>query len=789
MTAENLNLEFQEKRKEIHGLFRAILKSGKNLPLRTDLQEIYDELTAQPEYKALAFGKTAELFKKVQEAVVTDNRICFGCRNRIAVWTFIEADTDTLHVNSISVSEFLNRKEIFLGGKNGLEIDLAPFAKGFPRMKEPRSIGRGMEFLNRYLSSKLFASGEGLSGLLNFLRLHSFNGQQLLLQKRIDTVEQLTEILRDAEKVLESAPDHSTWSDLERDMMTAGFEPGWGRSRDDIETTMKLLSEILEAPDPAKLAEFLTRIPMISRIAILSPHGYFSQGNVFGLPDTGGQVVYILDQVRALEKELSDRLYRFGLDIKPSIAVITRLIPDSRGTGCDNPKELISGTDNAYILRVPFREADGRITEHWISRFEIWPYLERFTDDVEKELYTHFGTRPDLVIGNYSDGNLVSTLLSAKTGVTQCTIAHALEKSKYLFSALYWQDMESQYHFSAQFTADLISMNAADFVISSTYQEIAGTEDTIGQYESYKHFTMPGLYRVVDGIDVYDPKFNIVSPGADENIFFSYKSEDYRLMDLHEDISRMVFSPDAAECRGTFSDPEKPIIFTMARLDRIKNITGLVEWFGENEELKQKANLLVIAGSTDMNSSSDGEERTQIAYMHELMNRHGLDGSMRWLGTRLEKPFAGELYRFIADKRGVFVQPALFEAFGLTVIEAMASGLPTFATCFGGPLEIIENGVSGFHINPNKGAEASSKLLQFLTESENNPEYWLRISEGSLRRVAERYNWKAYARKLVDLSCVYGFWKYVSDMDRKETGRYLEMFYELMYKRRAAEIG
>ena len=42
--------------------------------------------------------------------------------------------------------------------------------------------------------------------------------------------------------------------------------------------------------------------------------------------------------------------------------------------------------------------------------------------------------------------------------------------------------------------------------------------------------------------------------------------------------------------------------------------------------------------------------------------------------------------RCIADSRGVFVQPALYEAFGLTVIEAMASGLPTFATsrCGGG---------------------------------------------------------------------------------------------------------
>jgi hypothetical protein len=40
--------------------------------------------------------------------------------------------------------------------------------------------------------------------------------------------------------------------------------------------------------------------------------------------------------------------------------------------------------------------------------------------------------------------------------VTQCNIAHSLEKPKYLFSNLYWQDLEGQYHFSAQFTADLI---------------------------------------------------------------------------------------------------------------------------------------------------------------------------------------------------------------------------------------------------------------------------------------------------------------------------------------------
>ena len=38
-----------------------------------------------------------------------------------------------------------------------------------------------------------------------------------------------------------------------------------------------------------------------------------------------------------------------------------------------------------------------------------------------------------------------------------------------------------------------ISMNKSDFIITSTLQEIIGTEDTMGQYESYQFFSMPQL--------------------------------------------------------------------------------------------------------------------------------------------------------------------------------------------------------------------------------------------------------------------------------------------------------
>ncbi|NNF96081.1 MAG: glycosyltransferase, partial [Halobacteria archaeon] len=344
-------------------------------------------------------------------------------------------------------------------------------------------------------------------------------------------------------------------------------------------------------------------------------------------------------------------------------------------------------------------------------------------------------------------------------------------------------DNEAQYHFSSQFTADLISMNTADFIITSTYQEIAGTNDSAGQYESYTHFSMPDLYRVVQGIDVHDPKFNIVSPGADAEVYFSYADKARRLSHLLPEIEELVFGQEMhSDRRGILTEPDKPVLFTMARMDHIKNITGLVSWYANNDALREEANLLIVSGHINPDHSSDAEEREQICLMHSLMDQHQLDSQVRWLGVQLEKNLAGELYRFIADTRGAFVQPASFEAFGLTVIEAMSSGLPTFATCFGGPSEIIEDGISGFHIDPTHGDIAAARLADFFIKCREQNEYWQKISNGSLERVEARYTWKKYAERMMTLSRIYGFWKYVSHLEREETQRYLQMFYGLQFR-------
>jgi sucrose synthase len=785
---DSLSELMHNSRDAVYPFLHELLKLNKPLMLRSEIIDAYHDFCESHEEKHdcnVNLDKTVSL---TQEAILLAPWVYLAVRPRIGRWRYVRFHVDSGTDTEISVDEFLKFKERMLqsGAKEDAwvnEIDLGPFNREFPKLTESRSIGRGVEFLNRRLSSDLFQNIEkGDQRLYNFLRVHQCQGIQLMLNETVEDAATLQYALRKADDLLQKVSGETSADEVMPELRRIGFEPGWGNTVSRIRETMDLLSDILEAPAPRTLEKFLGRIPMIFNVVILSPHGFFGQSKVLGMPDTGGQVVYILDQVRALEREMHDRLHIQGIDIEPKILVVTRLIPEAQGTTCNEPIEDILGTEHAKILRVPFRTREGEVINHWISRFEVWPYLERFAADAEKEVLAELTGRPDLIIGNYSDGNLVATLMAQSLHVTQCNIAHALEKTKYLHSDLYWQENEEQYHFSCQFTADLIAMNAADFIITSTYQEIAGNDESIGQYESYSSYTMPGLYRVVKGIELFDPKFNIVSPGADPEIYFDYQDKQRRLDYLHPDIEALVHGEPDETSRGCIAGQDKPIIFTMARLDRIKNISGMVECYAQSDELQKHANLLVIAGHTDVAKSQDQEERAQIQRMHELFDQYQLDDKVRWLGKQLDKQLAGELYRYVADNNGVFVQPALFEAFGLTVIEAMTTGLPTFATRYGGPLEIIIDGVSGFHIDPTHSEDMAQQLVTFFQRCRDEQDYWHMISRNAVDRVERRYTWSLYAERMMTLSRIYGFWKYVTNLEREETRRYLQMFYGLQYR-------
>jgi sucrose synthase len=737
--------------------------------------------------------------KKVQEFIVFDNyaviihRYQMG-KDRVYKLAFTKKSIKSLE--KISIGQLLDLRDLFVLHVNGdrenkLKIDFMPFYDYSPLIRDPRNVGKGIEFLNRHMSSSIFQNPEKWhKNLVEFLKIHCLGKQQLLVNgTKITDHDHLIEELDQAVEWLNEADSEITLSEILKHLKKTGFEAGWGNTRERILETMQLLLDLYEAPDSHTLENFISRIPMVSTVAIISPHGFFGQDNVLGRPDTGGQVVYILDQVKALERHLAENLKLSGLGFQPKIIVVTRLIPNSENTTCHIRLEKIRQTQNSWILRVPFRDNENQIIDYWISRFWVWPYLEKFAYEAKDELFTELGRKPDLIIGNYSDGNLVASLLSEETGVIQCNIAHALEKTKYLFSDLYWKEMEENYHFTLQFTADLLSMNMADFIITSTFQEIAGTSYIRGQYESYHYYSMPGFCQVLGGVNLFHPKFNMISPGVDEEIYFPYFEKEKRSKSRNDRLTALLFQDQGDEIFGTLEDAKRVPIFTMSRLDKIKNVTGLVECFGKYPDLHNRCNLIFIAGKVDPDQTEDPEEKEEICRIHHLINEYDLSGKIRWLGTQLPKEDTGEIYRIIADMKGVFVQPALFEAFGLTVLEAMSCGLPVFATQFGGPSEIIQHDLNGFLINPTRHDLVHSQLDNFLHKNGEGPLGWKHVSDNGIKRVQERFTWRHYSDKLLKLTKLYGFWRYsVTEKEKKKMKIYSQTLFHLLYKMRAEEI-
>ena len=701
---------------------------------------------------------------------------------------------DLAKATQMDVHELLNLRDRQVNHEQPhiLNIDFKPFYQGSPRISDPRNMGQGLTFLSNYLCNKLLNDfPHWLEALFLALHILEHDRMQLLINAHIKSGVELSQQVKLALKLLGEKAADLPYAKVHLDLQNLGFEPGWGDTVGRSRETMELLNHLLEDPEPAILDTFVSRVPAIFRVVSISIHGWLGQESTLGLPETRSQASYVLEQARSIEKQLHINIQQAGLDllgIRPQVIVLTRLIPNCKGTQCNLEWEKIEDTDNAWFLRLPFQKFNPAVTEHWISKAEIWPYLESFASDAERSIIAKLGGKPNLIIGHYSDGNLVASLLANHFNAIHCQIAHSLEKTKHLFSDLYWQDLESQHHFSAQFTAELIGMNAADFIITSSYQEIMGTPESVGQYDSYQCFTMPNLYHVTNGIDLFSPRFNRVPPGVNEQIFFPYHQTENRDIEQRTSIQSLLFKQENEHIFGHLAQPNQRPILVVATIATVKNLTGLVECFGRSPELQKECNLILVTDALEVADVRNSDAAKELANLHTLIYQYNLHGNIRWLGMRLANSDMGEVYRAIADHQGVFVHFAKYESFGRTILEAMISGLPSFATEFGGSLEIIQDGINGFHINPTDLDGTAKKILQFLNQCQSDREYWTQISGRAIQRIQEQYNWQNHTLKLLLLAKIYSFWDCIYSDNREARQRYLEALFYLLYKPRAEQI-
>ncbi len=412
--------------------------------------------------------------------------------------------------------------------------------------------------------------------------------------------------------------------------------------------------------------------------------------------DTGGQTKYVVDLARALARRS---------EVEQVDLVTRRIVDASVGDGYAQHEERLSGA--VRIVRIDAGP------DEYIRKEQLWDHLDSFTDNLVEWLNGE-GRIPDVVHSHYADAGYVGVRVSGRLGIPLVHTGHSLGRDKrkrLLAKGLSRAEIERTYNMQRRIEAEEDVLANADLVITSTRHEIE---------EQY------GLYNY------FDPEhMSVIPPGTD--------LESFRPPADDEDI------PFARQLRRFLSDPDKPPILALSRPDERKNITKLLEVFGQSEALQEAANLLIVAGSREDIRDMDEGPQSVLTAILVLIDAYDLYGKVAIPKQHRPDDVPG-IYRFAAAHGGVFINPALTEPFGLTLLEAAASGLPVVATENGGPVDIIAQCRNGELIDPLDEGQIADALLKLLRDRRA----WSEAARNGLRGVREHYTWEAHARNYLE---------------------------------------
>jgi len=407
--------------------------------------------------------------------------------------------------------------------------------------------------------------------------------------------------------------------------------------------------------------------------------------------DTGGQTKYVVDLAKALAEQ----------DEVEQVDLVTRRVVDpSLSEDYAAPIEMVS--DNVRIVRIDAGP------EEYIAKEQLWDHLDSFLDNLVNWLNEQPRT-PDLVHSHYADAGYVGVLLANLLSIPLIHTGHSLGRDKrkrLLAKGLKREEIEQSYNIGRRIDAEEEVLANAELVITSTHNEIEM------QY---------GLYNY------YEPeRMAVIPPGTDLNQF-------------HPPARGEKFG-FAVQVDRFLAAPEKPLILTLSRPDERKNILTLLEAYGESPALQQAANLLIVAGSRDDIRDMDSGAEAVLTSILILIDSYDLYGKVA-IPKRHRADEVSEIYQLAAARGGIFVNPALTEPFGLTLLEAAASGLPVVATENGGPVDIIANCKNGELVDPLDKEAITVALLKLLRDKNA----WSNASRNGIEGVRRFYSWQAHA--------------------------------------------
>lgn len=447
-------------------------------------------------------------------------------------------------------------------------------------------------------------------------------------------------------------------------------------------------------------------------IQLISVHGLVRGADIeMGRDsDTGGQVRYVLELAKTLA----------SFEEVDQVDLFTRLIRD-KAVSPDYAEPMEPLGDKARIVRLPC--GGGK----YMRKERLWPHLDDFVDGMIA-FTRREGRMPAVVHGHYADAGYIASEVASAFGAPLVFTGHSLGRDKLAYLLEQGMDRaaaDREFNIELRIRTEETVLAAADMVVASTRHE------RDAQYRRYDN----GAY----------PHFEVIPPGTDLERFFPYY--EYEVSPEGIDASyKQARMRMRGELQRFYFQPDKPMILALCRPDKRKNIGALVQAYGEDYELQAMANLAIFAGIRKNIADLEDGEREVLTDILLMMDRYDLYGKMAVPKRHESEKDVPELYRLAASSRGVFVNSAYVEPFGLTYIESSAVGLPFVGTENGGPQDIVENCESGTLVDVADSKAIAAAIKAYLADRDR----WNRASENGVNRVREHYAWETHCRRYLD---------------------------------------
>ncbi len=195
------------------------------------------------------------------------------------------------------------------------------------------------------------------------------------------------------------------------------------------------------------------------------------------------------------------------------------------------------------------------------------------------------------------------------------------------------------------------------------------------------------------------------------------------------DLKKVRGLADTCKKRLELEIPEGyEIIGTAARFDEVKNLPMMLRTF-RHVLNKRPRTLLLLAGTGILED-----------YLKDLTRELGIESNVRFLGLRHDLP---DLLRIF----DVFLLTSFTEGVSITLLEAMANGVPTVVTNVGGNPEVVIDGETGYLVSLGEDKEMAVKIVRLL----ENRQFAKGMGGKGMKRVEESFSFTRMMASYLDL--------------------------------------